>query len=246
MIQAQPRPERWHIAWLLVWTAWGAAIGLLIIFVDGNVTGGLSWLSAGFFIGSCGIQVLTPLATPFQHWYQRFQTSDDHLGQLMRITMAGIDAGRDEESLRKAMERYQASDEYERFLEDVTFSTMLAVPPLFGLLHGTLLGGIVGALAPISPELGVSSGRGALLGILIGPLLLSFLAAATCFVMYRSPMRTSRSVRLTRRVKLLVSPVLIIPAILYCLECVSSKPRGSRRRLTHWTEASDGDCQNLP
>jgi hypothetical protein len=106
-------------------------------------------------------------------------------------------------------------------MESSLYGVTMALSPLFGLFYGTLVGGILGALCPISPELHMSSGRGALLGVVLGPVFLSFIASATCAVTYPTPKYSSRSVGRSRRLALLVSPVLIIPAAVYCLKKVS-------------------------
>ena len=224
MSRAQPPPERWHIVWLIVWTAWGTLIGALVYCFDRDFVTGLNWFSAGLFIGSCGIPLLRPLAAPFRQWYQRFQNQVAYLEQVMRIVMEGKEEGLEEEDIRERMERYQASAAFQRHMEESIFGLTMAISPLAGLLYGTLLGGIIGALCPVSPELQVTAGRGAFLGVTVGPVLFAFLVAVLCAIILPIPKQTTRSVHVSRRLALLVSPVLIVPAMIRCLKRVSGRP----------------------
>jgi hypothetical protein len=219
--QGRIPPDRFHFAWLIVWTVWGGIVGLLVYSLDRERTIGLNWLSAGIFIGSCGIQILRPLATPLHEWYERRAGGERYLNQMIEVMMEAHAEGLSEEELRERLEKYQQSREFQQYLENSLYGVTLAVSPLFGLFYGTLAGGVLGALCPISPELHLTSARGAFWGVVIGPLFVSFLASATCAVMHPSPKFSSRSIDLSRRLALLTAPVLIVPAVFHCLKKVA-------------------------
>lgn len=212
------------MVWLIVWTVWGGIVGLLVYLLDGEGTTGLNWFFAGFSIGSCGIQLLRPLTTPFQQWYERLGGGERYFDRLMRVMLEAHEEGLNEEELRRRLERYQQSKEFQRYLENSLYGMAMAVSPLFGLFYGTLAGGLIGALCPFSPELQVTSSRGALLGIVLGPVFVSLIASATCAVMHPVPKFATRN-GLLRRLALFTSPVLIVPAVLHCLKQVSGGPR---------------------
>jgi len=216
-----PLPDRLQIVWLTVWTVWGGIVGLLVYLLDGEATAGLNWLSAGIFIGSCGIQFLKPLAAPFHDWYERQAGGESYLERMKEVMLEGHEDGINEQELRKRLEQFQKSREFQQYLENSLYGATLAVSPLFGLFYGTLAGGVLGALCPISPELHLASARGALWGVVIGPLFVSFLASATCAVMHPSPKFGSRWIGLPRRLALFTSPVLIVPAVFHCLKTVA-------------------------
>lgn len=221
MNQAQPPPGRIHFVWLIIWTTWGSLVGLLVYRFDRDVIGSLNWFSAGLFIGSCGIQLLRPLATPFHDWYWKLGGGERYSDRMMKVMLEAHEEGMGMEELEERLKQYQQTKEFQRHMESSLYGVTMALSPLFGLFYGTLAGGILGALCPISPELHMNSGQGALLGIGLGPVFLSFVASATCAVMHPTPKYSPRSVGRSRRLALLVSPVLIIPAVLYCLQRVS-------------------------
>jgi hypothetical protein len=219
-------PDRFHFAWLIVWTVWGAIVGLLVYLFDREAIAGLNWLSAGIFIGTCGIQLLKPLATPFHDWYERLGGGERYLDRMMEVMLEGHEEEISQEELRERLEKYQQSREFQQYLENSLYGVTLAVAPLFGLFYGILGGGVLGAVCPISPELHVTSGRGAVLGIMLGPLFISFIASATCAVMHPVPKYSLRSVDRSRRLTLLVSPVLVVPAVFHCLKEVATLHKG--------------------
>jgi hypothetical protein len=157
-----PPCDRLHIAWLIVWTVWGGIVGLLVYLLDGEGTSGLNWLSAGIFIGSCGIQLLKPLATPFHQWYEARAGGERYLDRIMEVMLEGHEEGISQEELRERLEKYQQSREFQQYLENSLHGVTLALSPLFGLFYGTLAGGVLGALCPVSAELHLTAGKGAL------------------------------------------------------------------------------------
>ena len=112
---------------MIVWSVWGGIVGLLVYLLDGEWTIGLNWLSAGIFIGACGIQLLKPLATPFQEWYEARAGGERYLDRMIEVMMEAHDEGLSEEELRKRLEKYQQSREFQQHLESCLYGVTLAV-----------------------------------------------------------------------------------------------------------------------
>jgi len=122
------------------------------------------------------------------------------------------------------------SEEIERWMEEDEFRHALPIPPLFGLLHGTLAGPIVGALCGLDSDLAVSASTGAAWGILIGPVLVALIAGAAMASTVRMNRELPLRVRLVRRGLLVISAVYIVPALWHCLKTIGhSSLRGPNR-----------------
>jgi hypothetical protein len=114
-----------------------------------------------------------------------------------------------------------ATAEYRRMMEDQHFAMSLSLPPLAGLFYGTLLGAVAGAIVGLGRGNGVSAQAGAVLGMLTGQVLLAFAAAiALAFVAIRRGAGLSWRERIARRALLVISPLVIVPCVWYCLRTV--------------------------
>jgi hypothetical protein len=95
----------------------------------------------------------------------------------------------------------------------------LPVAPLFGLFHGVLAGAVVGALCG-------SGAAGALVGVLVGPMFVACVVALTVASSVDVGRHLSFPVRCTRRILLVVSPLLFIPAAWHSLWTVFRRTTG--------------------
>jgi len=194
-----PPTPRW---WVVLWFTWGILVSALILLQDHLPVLAGAWTIGGAMVGLFGLTLLEHLSVPFMWWYERFFGNDERRRLLSTLIRDGK----------------TDTEECRRLMDDKLFSMSLAVPPVAGLFYGTLLGAIVGALCGLDSDYGVAASAGAALGMLLGPVFLAFGAAITlaCVAVGRGT-RLSWRERLARRGLLVVSPLLIVPCIWYCL-----------------------------
>jgi hypothetical protein len=182
--------------------------GLILLLDQRPWVAGL-WAIAGALTGFFGFNALRPLSLPMLEWYHHWNEDEERLRLMDSLTCEGK----------------TDSEEFERCLAEEAFAAYLAVPPFVGLFHGILLGAIGGALCGIDRDAGISASAGAALGVLVGPVLVAFVAGvAMASVVPLAPPLSWRE-RLARRGLLVVSPLLIVPAAWYCLRMVVHQRR---------------------
>lgn len=82
---------------------------------------GLNWLSADIFIGSCGIQLLKPLATSFLEWYERQAGGERYVERMMEVMLEAHDEGLSMDEMRERLEQYQHSMDLQQHLESCLY-----------------------------------------------------------------------------------------------------------------------------
>jgi hypothetical protein len=182
---------------VVLWSLWGLAVAGLILVLDRTPLPAALWAAGGVLLGSFGWGVLRPFYDLFEWYHRRFSAPDAWPGSPA--------AGETEMDPDEEQDRFCAA----------AFGAYVALPPLFGLFYGVLLGPLVGALGPLDSSFPAAVGAG--VGVLVGPMLVSFLAGLALACVARLDRRASRQVRLARRGLLVVSPVLIFPAAWACL-----------------------------
>jgi hypothetical protein len=173
----------------------------MILFLDQRPWLAGAWALFGGITGVFGLKALQPFVDPLLEWYRR-RNPDARLRQrLFRLIREG-----------KA-----DTEEFKRCIAEERFWMCLPLPPLFGLFHGLLLGTTIGVLCGFDPESGISASAGAALGLIIGPVLVATLAGLTLACIVDVDKELPLPVRLARRGLVVVSPLLIVPALGYCL-----------------------------
>ncbi|HEY2414777.1 MAG TPA: hypothetical protein VGI40_21205 [Pirellulaceae bacterium] len=213
-------PERWL---LIVWTVWGGIIASLVGWFDRNLYAALAWLAVGIVIGSLGSKLVEGLGLKVFDWCHGFWKDRDRDKRMDELLMRMLESAEatgvsgDEQHLdldEQRLELMRAAPEwaeFERLGEEDSLGAFLGMPVFVGLVHGSLLGGIAGALSPLDPSVRLPAWQGAVLGILVGIVAVSFLAAIIFAVYVPMPQRLSLSTRLARRIVIAVSPLFVVP-----------------------------------
>jgi hypothetical protein len=170
----------------------------LVFLLDPQPWFAVPWAVGGGIVGLFGLKVLRPFADPLLDWYRN--RNPNHVALQRRI-------------LTLSVEEKTNTEEFERSIEEEMFWMSLPLAPLLGLFHGVLFGTILGALSG-------SGADGALIGMLLGPVFIACIAALTLAVMVNVGTGLSWSARLRRRASVVVSPLLIVPAVWHCLRTV--------------------------
>jgi hypothetical protein len=173
----------------------------LILLLDRQPWVAVFWAFAGLLLGLFGLIALRPFADPLFEWYRSLNQD----AEFLQLRIHSL--------IRKGKAN---SEEFKCCIKEDSFWMALAISPLCGLFHGGFIGPIIGALCGFD-DAGISASGGALLGMLIGPVLvacwMSLIMACTVDLDRRLPFRG----RLVRRGLLVVSPLLIVPATWHCL-----------------------------
>ncbi len=107
------------------------------------------------------------------------------------------------------------------------FIALLVLPPLCGLLYGTLLGPFLGVTGTIGTDF--DAWQGALIGHLVFPL---FLSAGLAVWLYSVGPRLEPSLVGKSRWMLLASPLLVIPFLCHCIGVIRRWPLQRRLYLS--------------
>lgn len=164
----------------------------------------MSWAIGGVVVGFFGLRALRPFSSPLLAWYRSWNEDEE---RNIRMFMLATEGKTD-------------TEEFKRCLAEEAFAMYLAIPPIFGLFHGVLLGSIGGALCALDSNWGVSASATALFGMLIGPVLVMLVAGMTLAFLIDLDKRLSLHARLARRGLLVISPLLFVPAAWHCLKSV--------------------------
>jgi hypothetical protein len=187
---------------VVLWSVWGLLVAGLVLLLDPDPWLAGPWAVGGIIIGLAGMRIVRAFSSPLLEWY----SSRNPDATLTHRIFSLIGEGKAD------------TDEYKRCMAEQTYWMCLPVAPLFGLLHGTLAGAVVGAFCGFDSESGVPASSGAALGLLVGPVFVSFVAALTLATLVRPDPGLPLQLRLARRGLLLVSPLLIVPAVWHCLK----------------------------
>jgi len=189
--------------------AWGLVVAGLILIVDRQPVFAAPWAVGGVVIAYFGLKVVRPFAQPMWQWYHRWSGDE---ARFERVFAFDDNVERDPQQVKRhlaeALERYRA-------VPDITAYLML--PPAFGLFHGILWGVIAGALGGLDETVGISAATGAALGLLIGPVAVSFIASVALACMVQPVPGSWWGARLACRCGIAVCPVLFVPCVWYCL-----------------------------
>jgi hypothetical protein len=216
--------ERWP---LILLTLWGGIIAALVAWFDKNPLAAIACLVTGVAIGCLTPSLLDRLSLPIFDWYVQFWKDDARENRRTELfsRIVGSDefkrlteAGHSQEELAEFVwNGAPESEEYKRLIEEDGFSAVLALPVFSGLFHGSLLGGIVGALYPLDPNPRLPAWQAAALGVVAGPIIVSFLAAIMCAAT-TIPKDLPASSRLSRRLLMIVSPLFVFPVAWHCVK----------------------------
>jgi hypothetical protein len=196
-IEESVSTPRW---WVIVWLAWGLVVGLIVLWLDRDPIAAALWLIAGLVIGTCAPKLLLPFTTPVFDWFHKFSSDPERERRMVEL----------------AVQEKLDTEEFNRLSEDQAFDVLLMVPLMCGLFHGTLLGGVGGALVSLDSTLDITASQGALYGILLGVVGVSFLDAIALAVMTPADKRQPLKSRIARRARMLVSPILVFPVVWHC------------------------------
>ena len=191
------RAPRW---WSIVWSAWGLAVGVLVLWLDANPWTAALWLLLGMSVGRWSLRVVAHLDMPVLEWLEHFSSAPERDDRLHRLLLEGN----------------PQSEALHRLLHDETFETAMIVPLMVGLVHGTWIGGIAGALCSLDSTINITASQGALCGILVGIIGISFLVAAIFALLL--PLDKTRPLRsrLARRARMFMSPLFVLPLAWHC------------------------------
>lgn len=194
--------------WIILWMVWGLILACLVFIFDQKPSLAACWFACGACIGLVAFRILRPFGSPFLEWYQNFFYDPERTHLMLTLLLQGKDN----------------TEEYTRYIEEQGWSAYLALPPLSGLFHGFLLGGIGGALCSLDSHLNIDASTGAAVGLLVGPILVSGIASVTlAFLVPPLDKRLPLKARIGRRTLLIVSPVLFFPAAWYSLKKVAKR-----------------------
>ena len=185
--------------WMPVWSIWGLVLCLSITILDSDPLSGAAFGIAGVLIGLYGLKVVEKFALSYFGWHRDwFQPPDPDLVRFRRIM-----------ELTRSGETN--SPEYLEWLDEESFEGNLSSPPLLGLIHGILIGGICGALCRLESTFNILASQGALLGLFIGTVVFSFLASITFACLVKISPKKSFKTRIARRMLITIAPLLIFP-----------------------------------
>lgn len=172
---------------------------MIVTLADGNLFHGGLWLLVGLLAGTRAFRFLYTNSRQIWSWYRDYFAATDR-----RVLAAALIKGLDSEEFKARTEKTQ-------------FAAALTIPSFCAMLHGVLLGPVVGALYSLSPEWEASALAGSIAGLLVVPPFVSLILAIVIAVdMPFAVERTGRS-KLACRMLMLVSPVFIFPAVWRCL-----------------------------
>jgi hypothetical protein len=192
-------PEPTPLWWKTIWIIWGSLLAVIVTLIDRNLLHGGLWLLAGLLAGTYAFRFLYPLWS----WYEDHFAAPDWNG----LAAAALNKRFD-------------SEEFKTHSEKTLFAAALTIPAVCAMLHGVLLGPVVGALYSLSAEWDASALAGSIAGLLVVPPFVSLVLAIVIAVVMPFPVeRTGRS-KLACRMLMLVSPVFVFPAVLHCLKPV--------------------------
>ena len=195
-----------------MWTAWGVIIGAVVLWLDHDPILAAIWSIGGIVIGTCAPKFFRPLAAPIFDWYHNVAFDLEREQRLIELVIA-------EET---------DSEEFKRLSNGETWAMCSACPPMAGLFHGILLGGIGGAFCPLDRTFNISASQGALFGIMLGAIGISFLAAIVFAIMLPSDKTQPMQVRLGRRAWMVASPLFVFPVAWHCFKWMLKKSRTQR------------------
>jgi hypothetical protein len=203
------RTPRW---WLLLWSGWGLLMSLLVLWLDRHYVASACWLVAGVAIGLFAPRLAVLLQDPVFRWYDRYSRNpaiDDRMMQLV-------------------LKDQTDSEEFHRLLGDRMIDEVVFCPPIVGLVHGTFVGAIAGALSDLDPTFPFTAAQGAVLGVLLFIPGAAFLSATVFAAMI--PQDKSRPItnRLLRQLRMIVSPLLVVLLVCHLVERLVRGWRGAR------------------
>ncbi len=209
------RAPRW---WSIVWSAWGLAVGVLVLWLDANPWTATLWFLFGTSMGRWSLRVVAHIDTPVLEWLEYLSSDPERDDRLHRLLLEGN----------------TQSEAFHRLLHDEAFETAMATPLMVGLVHGTWIGGIAGALCSLDSTINITASQGALCGILVGIIGISFLVAAILALLL--PLDKTRPLRsrLTRRARMFVAPLIVFPLAWHCGQWIA------KRRWMHRGEGANG------
>lgn len=202
---SEPVPQ-W---WLILWIGWGAIMATLVGWMDRNLLAASAWLVAGALIGRFSVPLLSPLADPIFDWYRALVNDGEREQRMIVLEMNGE----------------TDSVEFKRLIDDCSFSALLAVPPVIGLLHGILAGGVGGALSALDSNVALPAWQTALIGIVVGPLFVSLLYAVVLSLIAPVGRDLQLTTTLARRALLFVSPLFAFPVAWHCFRSLRTRQR---------------------
>jgi hypothetical protein len=209
----------------LRWIAWGVVVAGLLLLLEGNVWTASVWVLFGVLIGWLGPKEYRLLERPLVDWYGSL---NPNRGQIER-RMSEI-KGKWPFDVDEVDRRMMEDEEYLRLLAEGHCWIVLAVPPLFGLMYGPLVGPVLGVLFALDRSLGISPSAGAWIGLLMGPIVVTFVAARTLACVVEVDRTVSFLSRVARRAPLIGSPFLFVPFLWHCLLLIRSRWRSGLTR----------------
>jgi hypothetical protein len=212
--------------WVVLWTLWGLVVAALVALLDPNPWLAIPWALGGVLIGLFALRLLRPFATPLMQWYRRHDAKND---MMLDFLMAAGKMHPDDDALEQYLRNRMESKEYRRTRDHEIYWWSMAVPPLGGLIYGLLFGGIGGALCGLDGESGITASEAAALGLIVGPVFLAAVGATT-FACIVPPPGDSFAARLAHRGLMLLSPLLFVPCLWYCVRTLAR----SSGRISHY------------
>jgi hypothetical protein len=219
---------------LIIGATWGAIIAALVAWLDGNWYAAAAWAVAGIAGGGLAPSMICRGFHPFSQWYEQFWRDEAKEQRLAELALRIYDSpnyqqllrsGANEEQLLEYFaEKSPYSAEHKRLSDESCFGMLVELPAILGSFYGTLAGGLLGALYPLQPGHTLPAWIAAALGVIVGPVVFSVLAAIIWAAMV--PKTTVPSI--ARRLILAISPLFAIPALWHCLVYICTERRRYR------------------
>jgi hypothetical protein len=192
---------RW---WVVVWLIWGLVVGGIVLWLDHNQIAAALWVLVGIVTGTWALKALRPFSSPAFQWVHNFASDPDRERRIVELVM----------------EEKTDTEEFKRLSDSAACDALLIAPLMCGFVHGALLGGIGGALSSLDPALNLTASQGALYGIFLSIVGVSFVATIVFAVMMPADKTKPIASRLVQRARMLMAPLLLFPVAWYCLKWV--------------------------
>jgi hypothetical protein len=181
----------------------------VVLLADRRLDLAAPWAAGGVIVGLFGLKVLRPFSSPMWEWYRLWSRHEARI-QPTCVLDHNETISSEEQGLHRAEESQRNREEWDMAL-------YLALPATFGLFHGILWGPLFGALLGLDDDVGFAASVGAVLGVVIGPVVVAFIAGVTLACIAGPIPGRSWRARLARRCWIVAAPLLFVPCVWYCL-----------------------------
>jgi hypothetical protein len=205
----EPFPWGWAVLWVL----WGLAIGALIIWADAAYAIAGCFVAWGLLMAAFGWRTVT-IATSIVHDWAGTHFRDTEIEMAaVREMMEAVNAARDGDEFDEESLAIPNSHAQRKSMQDELFTMFLSLPWFMGFTHGVGFGGLLSALIALIASPGVTITAAAVMGAIGGA---TAGACVTALFLAFIPLPkddSSYPFSKRQRILLLVSPLLVVPAL---------------------------------